>query len=74
MVYRYRLHPYLYILRACFMIELFFRFNVKGPVVGNNLLVFSILCGPLYGPAVYAKIRQIRETGLTLRAPLFTKS
>jgi hypothetical protein len=33
-----------------------------------------MLCGPLKGPEVYSKIRQIRETGFTSRARLFKKS
>jgi hypothetical protein len=53
---------HLYILRTYFMIYCFFRFTVKVTIL------FSTCCGnPLYGPEVYRKIRQIRETGFTSR-------
>jgi hypothetical protein len=54
------------------MIELFFRFTVKGT---RNNVSFSACCGvPLYSPAVYGKIRQITLTGFTPRAHLLEKS
>jgi hypothetical protein len=56
------------------MIELFFHFTVKCTVLPNNIF-FSTCCGGLlYGPAVYSKIRQIRDIGFTSRSPLFVKS
>jgi hypothetical protein len=53
------------------MIGKFFLFTVKVKVLRNS--VFFLAC--CSGRAVYSKIRQIRETGFTLRARrLFEKS
>jgi hypothetical protein len=54
------------------MIELCFRFTVKGTVLRNNFA--TCYGGPIYSPEVYSRIRQIRKTGSTSRVPLFEKS
>jgi hypothetical protein len=52
--------------------KLFYRFTVKVTVLKIIYSLATCCGGMLCGPVVY--IRQIRETGFTLRAPLFEKS
>jgi hypothetical protein len=62
--------------KSLFKIELFFVFLSKGQFYKITYRYsFSTCCGgPLYGLAVYSKIRQIREPGFTSRDPIFDKS
>jgi hypothetical protein len=49
------------------MVELSFSdLLVKVQLYEKKYYFFACVGGPLYGPAVYSKIRQIRETGSVL--------
>jgi hypothetical protein len=54
----------------------FFVLLLKGQFLERiyTITAFYFYGGLLYGPAVYRKIRLIRETGFSSGAPLFEKS
>jgi hypothetical protein len=59
------------------MIKLFFSFYCKNDTGSYKQIIYSFFAccgGPLYGPAVYTKIRNVRETGFTSKSPRFKKS